>query len=330
MVMPERKFTATSSYRYGFNGKENDNEVKGEGNLQDYGMRIYDPRLGRFLSEDPLTAQYSYLTPYQFASNRPIDGIDLDGKEWAQETVFKNIDCALVVERQMTLKVKVLNNSTIVTDPNVIRAKAELFKKSMEKKYTEDVVLNLFGMKFIVRYKTDVILDFTPPSPDDLPSIGILSFDDRQSVKTVSTITNGNTITTNTNSDKTPGETKGRVNGFKISVGITMDGTLVDDSELEKTFDHEGGHSGGLRHPWALSEIEKRVVPELDQLGNPKALISTVKENLLNSTENPDPAYNGNSGSRLLPGQRRAMFEIIKKDALYKPAELKSNDKPNN
>lgn len=38
-------------YRYGFNGKENDNEVKGEGNQQDYGMRIYDPRLGKFLSE---------------------------------------------------------------------------------------------------------------------------------------------------------------------------------------------------------------------------------------------------------------------------------------
>lgn len=42
-------------YRYGFNGKENDNDVKGiEGSQQDYGMRIYDPRLGRFLSVDPV------------------------------------------------------------------------------------------------------------------------------------------------------------------------------------------------------------------------------------------------------------------------------------
>ncbi len=46
---------AEGLYRYGFNGKENDNEVKGEGNQQDYGFRIYDPRLGRFLSVDPLT-----------------------------------------------------------------------------------------------------------------------------------------------------------------------------------------------------------------------------------------------------------------------------------
>lgn len=68
-------------YRYGFNGKENDNEVKGEGNQQDYGMRIYDPRLGRFLSIDPLTRKFAFYTPYQFAGNTPIQAIDLDGME---------------------------------------------------------------------------------------------------------------------------------------------------------------------------------------------------------------------------------------------------------
>jgi RHS repeat-associated protein len=73
----------SSSYRYGFNGKENDNEIKGEGNQQDYGMRIYDPRLGKFLSVDPITKDYPELTPYQFASNSPILGIDLDGLEFA-------------------------------------------------------------------------------------------------------------------------------------------------------------------------------------------------------------------------------------------------------
>jgi hypothetical protein len=60
--------------------------VKGWQNQQDYGMRIYDPRAGRFLSVDPITAEYPELTPYQFASNRPIDGVDLDGKEWELST----------------------------------------------------------------------------------------------------------------------------------------------------------------------------------------------------------------------------------------------------
>ncbi len=87
--MPGRKFSSANQYRYGFNGKENDNDVKSEGNQQDYGMRIYDTRLGRFLSVDPLTPKYPELTPYQFASNRPIDGIDQDGLEFFPSTLFK-------------------------------------------------------------------------------------------------------------------------------------------------------------------------------------------------------------------------------------------------
>jgi RHS repeat-associated protein len=78
--MPQRS-TSSGSYRYGFNGKENDNEIKGTGNQQDYGMRIYDPRLGRFLSIDPISKEYPWFTPYQFAGNTPIQAIDLDGAE---------------------------------------------------------------------------------------------------------------------------------------------------------------------------------------------------------------------------------------------------------
>jgi|GEM_PF-4510897 len=79
--MPGRKFTSTTNYRYGFNGKEEDDEVKGDGNQQDYGMRIYDTRLSKFLSVDPLVKEYPELTPYQFAGNRPIEATDLDGAE---------------------------------------------------------------------------------------------------------------------------------------------------------------------------------------------------------------------------------------------------------
>lgn len=68
MVQPGRNWQLGDVYRYGFNGKENDNEVKGEGNQQDYGMRIYDTRLGRFLSVDPITKEYPALTPYPLAS----------------------------------------------------------------------------------------------------------------------------------------------------------------------------------------------------------------------------------------------------------------------
>ncbi len=44
-------------------------------------MRIYDPRLGRFLSVDPMAPHYPWYTPYQFAGNKPIAYVDLDGLE---------------------------------------------------------------------------------------------------------------------------------------------------------------------------------------------------------------------------------------------------------
>ena len=82
MQMPDRTFSvANGGYRFGFNGKEMDNEVSGQGNQYDYGFRIYNPRLGKFLSVDPLTQSYPWYTPYQFAGNKVIRFIDLDGLE---------------------------------------------------------------------------------------------------------------------------------------------------------------------------------------------------------------------------------------------------------
>jgi RHS repeat-associated protein len=78
--MPGRLYNG-ANYRHGFNGKENDNEIKGTGNQQDYGLRIYDTRLGKFLSVDPLYRQYPWNSNYAFAENSPIENLDLDGAE---------------------------------------------------------------------------------------------------------------------------------------------------------------------------------------------------------------------------------------------------------
>jgi len=64
-----------------------DTPTRGEGpaladyNHYDYGFRIYNPRIAKFLSVDPLTKEYPWYTPYQFAGNKPIMAIDLDGLE---------------------------------------------------------------------------------------------------------------------------------------------------------------------------------------------------------------------------------------------------------
>jgi RHS repeat-associated protein len=75
--MPGRTF-ASEDYRYGFNGKENDREW-GESLIQDYGMRLYNPALCRFLSVDPLYQSYPWNSTYAFAENEVISCIDVDG-----------------------------------------------------------------------------------------------------------------------------------------------------------------------------------------------------------------------------------------------------------
>jgi RHS repeat-associated protein len=85
-------------YLFGFNGKENDNDVKGLGNQLDFGERIYDPRTGRFLSVDALGRDFPWNSSYAFAENKPTWGTDLDGTElivgttgtWLGATTFSN------------------------------------------------------------------------------------------------------------------------------------------------------------------------------------------------------------------------------------------------
>ncbi|MBA3900122.1 MAG: DUF4329 domain-containing protein [Bacteroidetes bacterium] len=67
-------------YRYGFNGMEKDDEVKGSGNSLDFGARIYDPRIGRFFSPDPREADYPWQSTYVFAGNSPIQFVDVNGE----------------------------------------------------------------------------------------------------------------------------------------------------------------------------------------------------------------------------------------------------------
>src|SRR6476620_5342901 len=63
-VMVETRFQdEADNYRYGFNGMERDDEVKGEGNSINYTFRMHDPRVGRFFAVDPLAPQYPHNSP---------------------------------------------------------------------------------------------------------------------------------------------------------------------------------------------------------------------------------------------------------------------------
>ena len=71
MNLQGRKFSAVnSSYRYGFNGQEKDNEVYGTGNLNTAEYWEYDSRIGRRWNTDP--KQRVEESPYLCFRGNPI------------------------------------------------------------------------------------------------------------------------------------------------------------------------------------------------------------------------------------------------------------------
>jgi RHS repeat-associated protein len=79
MQMPGRTYQS-SNYKYGFQGKEKDDELKGASNSYDFGARLYDPRVGRWLSTDPLESKDPSRSTFCAMADNPIKMIDPDGR----------------------------------------------------------------------------------------------------------------------------------------------------------------------------------------------------------------------------------------------------------
>jgi RHS repeat-associated protein len=87
MLVPNRHANS-SNYRYGFQGQEMDNEIKGEGNSINYTYRMHDPRVGRFFAADPMEGYYPWNSPYAFSENNVISHVELEGLQRGR--VFNN------------------------------------------------------------------------------------------------------------------------------------------------------------------------------------------------------------------------------------------------
>ncbi|WP_417921358.1 RHS repeat-associated core domain-containing protein [Christiangramia marina] len=78
MAMPGRNMEG--DYRYAYQGQEKDTETGKEA----FGLRLWDSRIGRWLTTDPYN---QYNSPYLGMGNDPVNGIDPDGgwkTKWGQ------------------------------------------------------------------------------------------------------------------------------------------------------------------------------------------------------------------------------------------------------
>lgn len=220
--MPGRSYTS-QSYRYGFNGQERDDEMKGSGNSLDFGARIFDPRLGMWLSVDPLQAKYPSLSPYNFVANSPLLFVDPDGREI-------NVSSS-----------KQENGRTLLS----ISFSAEIVNTSNKSISSE----NLTSIKNQIQ--TQIVESFAGEYDDFDVEISF----DIQERKSFDDITGelGHIISIVNPDDEVfkdlgdVGATE-RVDSERGNIFISS--SIIDDEkQLKRTGAHEFGHAAGLEHP---------------------------------------------------------------------------------
>ncbi len=83
--MPNRN-TTDGNYRYTYQGQEKDTETGKEA----FELRLWDSRIGRWLSPDPYN---QYFSPYLGMGNNPINGVDPDGGCFVKDENGNTVDC---------------------------------------------------------------------------------------------------------------------------------------------------------------------------------------------------------------------------------------------
>ncbi len=202
----ESNITMAYAYHFGFNGKLNDDEVFGAtGSFQDYGMRMYDTRVCRFISKDPLTKKYPELTPYQFASNTPIMGIDLDG-------------CELLPTNKAWYNMNVYGTTTLQNGNTVA-----IYETVTTENVPEDIfIVNMPGISGANVPGNISSVSETPTNPD-MPSdgssgVGPYVYKPKKGTAFISEKEKSNNNSTNTGKGMTAAE--GLLELFKITYGI--------------------------------------------------------------------------------------------------------------
>ena len=276
------KVSNGSDYRYGFQGQEKDDEVKGEGNSVNYKYRMHDPRIGRFFAVDPLSAKYPHNSPYAFSENRVIDGVELEGLEFKRSSSYDESTGITTIHTEILIQV--VNSSTIVDNEfvdNVMMNIKDELPLAFNHEGDDGKTINTYSVGYMMVDKPE---DF-----EDKPKSGFfVEFIDL----TEESVNSGTSYF-------------GDVIKNKMQVGITTDGAPRLIKNIIRTFTHELGHTAGLEHPW---ENKNKDVKDLGEntVGN-----KTIENNLMNSVGNDLEELQNNSGNEITNDQRKSIDKKV-------------------
>ncbi len=309
--MKERSWSDSTSLqsRYGFNGKEKDDGGEWSNTAYDYGFRIYDPSIARFLSVDPLTKSYPAWSPYAFAMNRPIDGVDLDGLEWSTSILSGQTGSSVHVINKLDVKIRVVNQSKIVLSQPDVDLTLNNVKQEAEKDFKSIRIEKDEDNDVIEESVLNITFDQTPLGPNETLSASTGFFMVLEDQKTTTNPVTGNQELVAGSS--IPGYVPGYTQHNIVHLAVTVDGVKTKPNGYSRAGTHELGHSGGLPHPWMASENAALNIKDADQSN--KANKQTVKSNLMNSDENPVSGMGSTKGTQVTQDQIRTIIQTVSK-----------------
>ncbi len=257
-------------YMYKYQGQERQDEF-GLG-WDSFKWRNYDYALGRFMSIDPLSEEYSYQSHYNFAENRVIDGRELEGLEWAS---IKNNDGTST--RQLTVQ---MHNTSTLSDKQVAKVTATM-QADFSKSFSGEGATAQLVVNNVTEAKGDFLVSLVDAKSNTL-------YDKNTGEVTGTTYTGGKT-----------GEL-GQTLENSFEVTATIDGSNRSNSDMSRSFSHEAGHTAGLQHPWEASNPVSDIKQGTEGVKN-----STVRNNLMNSDDNKSNP--STSGTNLTSGQLKSI-----------------------
>jgi RHS repeat-associated protein len=238
MQMKERTFAA-QDYTYGFNGQEQDSELLG--GAVSFKYRIHDPRIGRFLSVDPLAPEYPWNSSYAFAENRVIDGIDLEGAEFFPKKRGES-------EKILVVKIKLATSTDLLDEADMI-AFGEAAKVSFSESYRGYDSKSNVQFSGILEYEIvqfseldlfhDYYVYFTEISVDEILDGGGAYTAGRALSQTDGGITVVGAI-----------HSMELTNFMDVNSARKVHVDVKNAEEVGRTINHELGHILGLSHPF--------------------------------------------------------------------------------
>ena len=153
MLLPGRFGGGFVDQKFGFQGQLKDDELNGSvGTSYAFEYRVHDPRVGRFLSIDPLAHEYPWNSPYVFSENNVICYVELEGLELAvSEANVDNICTPNSVEN--------VDAATTASPVNTIKLVSDIDHYQIKSLVTNQILVATYGKNDFGYVETQTLIN---------------------------------------------------------------------------------------------------------------------------------------------------------------------------